>query len=502
MDLDKLEIALRPRSHWEAMDLGFALARRWFKPLCALWLMSMLPVLLVGYFLTDGDMMWLSLLVWWLKPLYEPPLMFWLSRAVFDERLPLKAVRNKWWGIVRPQLFANITWRRLSPNRSFYMPVALLEGLKGKERQQRIAVLGRRQQTGTWLTVVGFHFEIILEFCFLLTLYFIIPEELRWFHGSNFILSPGPIDEWLQLICWMAAMAIIAPFYVSGGFALYLHRRSELEGWDIEINFRRTVEKTAARRRGGAAALAASLLLLFTASSVPGEVMAGDNPGPEESREIIGQVLTDPLFGRMESQNYWKYIGDQREETETETPQGLVDFLKLLFEIIKGFLKGTAEFGEIILWGGGLLIVAFLLYHFSLNSEWMQSLGQGRSGGKRKLPTELFGLDVRADSVPDDIADEALKMLGTGDLRGALSLLYRGALIRLISEHQLDIPASATEGECLRLVQRHRDHGEADYFGKLTRMWLTTAYAHCTPESARIEQLCHDWQQVYGHAER
>jgi hypothetical protein len=31
----------------------------------------------------------------------------------------------------------------------------------------------------------------------------------------------------------------LEPFYVAGGFALYLNRRAELEAWDIEQEFRR-----------------------------------------------------------------------------------------------------------------------------------------------------------------------------------------------------------------------------------------------------------------------
>jgi hypothetical protein len=502
MDLDKLEIALRPRSHWEAIDLGFALARRWFMPLCALWLTTALPVSLLLLFIADGDLIWMSLLLWWFKPAYEPLLVFWLSRAVFGERPPLKSVRRQWWRITRPQLFANLTWRRLSSNRSFYMPVALLEGLKGKERHRRISILGRRQHAGTWLTIVGIHFETILEFCFLLGIYFLVPEELRWFEGDDFFFSPGPIDEWLQLICWLAAMGIIAPFYVAGGFALYLHRRSELEGWDIEINFRRTAEKLQSTRRGPIGALLAALFGLSLFMTDPHQAHANDSLGPKESKQRIEEVLSNPLFGRMEEETYWKYVGTKAAETDEEAPGWLLRLIEVLIEVFKGFMKGIASYGEIILWGAGLFTLAYLLYHFSRNSDWMQAIHRGNSKGKRQLPSELFGLDVRPDSLPDDIGAEALRQVKAGKLRAALSLLYRGSLIRLITEHQLDIPASATEGECLKLVRHHRSTNEADYFGQLTRAWLTTAYAHLLPDARRIEQLCHDWQKVYGHAER
>jgi hypothetical protein len=35
------------------------------------------------------------------------------------------------------------------------------------------------------------------------------------------------------------AIFLVEPFYVAGGFAMYLNRRAELEAWDIEQEFRR-----------------------------------------------------------------------------------------------------------------------------------------------------------------------------------------------------------------------------------------------------------------------
>jgi len=40
-------------------------------------------------------------------------------------------------------------------------------------------------------------------------------------------------------LAYTFAVAIIEPFYVAAGFAMYLNRRVELEAWDIEQEFRR-----------------------------------------------------------------------------------------------------------------------------------------------------------------------------------------------------------------------------------------------------------------------
>jgi hypothetical protein len=40
-------------------------------------------------------------------------------------------------------------------------------------------------------------------------------------------------------VAYGTAVLFLEPFYVASGFAMYLHRRTELEAWDIEQEFRR-----------------------------------------------------------------------------------------------------------------------------------------------------------------------------------------------------------------------------------------------------------------------
>jgi hypothetical protein len=44
VELDKLGAVLRPRSSWEAVDLGFAMGRTWMRPIYRAWLTTVLPV--------------------------------------------------------------------------------------------------------------------------------------------------------------------------------------------------------------------------------------------------------------------------------------------------------------------------------------------------------------------------------------------------------------------------------------------------------------------------
>ena len=107
-------------------------------------------------------------------------------------------------------------------------------------------------------------------------------------------------------------------------------------------------------------------------------------------------------------------------------------------------------------------------------------------------------MKISADTLPEDIPAETAAFIDTRDFRAALSLLYRGTLYRLVFEELIDIPKSATEGECIRLVEKNTDPETAVFFKSLTGVWLKLAYGHIRPERQTIESLCAQWQGLYG----
>ena len=173
MEVENLAITLRKRSNWEAIDLGFALARQWFFRLWSAWLIGALPIfaltMILMYVIEDETLRVMSfVLFWWGKPLYEQPLLFILSRQLFSEPVTFRDVLNNYFKIIKPQLAALLLWRRFSLSRSFNNPVAMLENLKGKERRTRLNVLHAQQSSAAqWLTIICVHLRIF-------TLYFLI----------------------------------------------------------------------------------------------------------------------------------------------------------------------------------------------------------------------------------------------------------------------------------------------------------------------------------------
>ncbi|RDH88359.1 MAG: hypothetical protein DIZ77_16785 [endosymbiont of Seepiophila jonesi] len=492
MDLSRITINLRSRTPWEGADLGFALARSEFLRLWLLWLASALPFYLLLVLLLASEPVLVALLAWWFKPLYEPPLLFWLSRRVFGERLGISEMRQHWWRIVRPQLFANLTWRRFSTARSFNMPVALLEGLKGGERRTRITVLGRGQHVTGWLTFFGINFEILLELSFLVLLVLLIPTELDWLQMDSLIMSESGVEVWLQHIGSLLAMSLIAPFYVAGGFCIYLTRRSELEGWDIELGFKRLAERVKGKRSFSSAA--AGLLLMAVGFVLPGESpIAAGLPDREAVQQSIQEVLKDDAFGKREMRDYWEYVGDTDESGE-DVPW----LLQWLIDFFEGYTQGMATVGEFLLWLAAGLIFAFLLYRVSQMRDWLNLDTLPILRRRQPLPVTLSGLDIRPESLPEDLVRQAEALLLAGEGRAALSLLYRGALSVLVFRFRLLINIGATEGECLLQVESSQDFSGAAFFQRLTAAWQGMAYGHSLPSTGELEALCRDWDRVFG----
>jgi hypothetical protein len=484
VDLAKIAIKLRLRSAWEGIDLGFMLAREWFLPLWLLWLASALPIVILLILLPLP--LWLAgLLQWWFKPLYEPPLLHWLGRRLFGERPTWRELRRAWPRAVLPQLLSNLTWRRFHPARSFVMPVNVLEQLRGKARSQRIQVLNRKSNAAVWLTIIGIHFEFVFELGVFFLVMMLIPEELLWTTWQDYLMQPDEISMWFQHVNALLAMSLIAPFYVAGGFALYLTRRSELEGWDIELGLRRMAARHSGKGAAWVGALALCALLAWGAPVAPLQAAEVDR---QRVQATMAEVLADEAFGRMEEISRWELKARPDEIETRDNP-----FIKWL----RGMSKGFAVFGELLLWLAAGALLAYLIYWFLNNRQWNPAkFGASRNG--RAVATQIAGLDLRPESLPDDPAAEAERLIGAGDYRSAISLLYRGALSALIHHHALEISDGATEGECRLTVARQLERNLAQCFADLTGVWLQLAYAHRLPERERALALCQAWRGCFG----
>ena len=156
MRLSEASVVIRPRTSWEAMDLGVLMAQEHRLLLMSSWAMVTLPIFILLTVLLWRYPSMAMFVFWWLKPAFDRLPLYILSKALFGETPSLKQAVRQWPRLLKGQLLASLTWRRLSLSRSFVMPVSQLEGLDGNARQIRLGVLLQRNAgAARWLTTIG-----------------------------------------------------------------------------------------------------------------------------------------------------------------------------------------------------------------------------------------------------------------------------------------------------------------------------------------------------------
>ncbi|WP_211825855.1 DUF4129 domain-containing protein [Kistimonas asteriae] len=514
MDLSQLSIRPRLRSRYEAMDLGFVLARQWWRSLFLAWLIPSGVVFLVASLLV-GERQWLALLlIWWFKPLWDCAPLYIASRQLFGESVSVGSAIRAMPGMLRADGFAWLTWRRFSPGRSFVMPVTALERLTGKRRRQRIGVLDQREGGGSaWLTIACAHIEAIFSMGAAFFLMLFLPDSI----GVEWYNTDGPL-WWLvvtNVLGWLA-MSVMAPFYTMAGFALYINRRIELEGWDIEIRFRAMAQRFSETKRAKGTVtlrswvvLAASFitaLCLVTLEPAWARSSANDASDPlhdigqVESREVIQSVLAGDAFHQQETQRGWRLKAFADEASEEPSNSWIVDFIQWLqaWSAHQGQMQqGMALLLEVLLWTLLAIVIAYLLYFYRKHlGRLLAGIASGAET-KRATPTLLAGMDVRPESLPDDVPASAQSLWQSGDHRAAMGLLYRASLSRLIHAFSVPLVAGHTEQECVDLVAAHPDITLHEYMRCLTSDWQRLAYGHQVIEPQQFEALCLQWREVF-----
>jgi len=236
MQLNKLIIEPRIRSASAAVDLGFVLGRLFWLRSVSLYMVLVIPVFVITHLIFEETSAVPFLIMWWLKPLFERSTLFMLSRELFSERMGFwNTLRNyKLW--LFPGLIKILITRRISLGRSFYAPIILLEQPKGKDYTKRRHVISLNYaSSANWLNIVLIHVESFLSFAAIILVTTLWPGLIdlsELFTDEN--LSGAIYFDLLAMLC----IVFVAPFYTTAGFVLYISRRIELEGWDIEICFR------------------------------------------------------------------------------------------------------------------------------------------------------------------------------------------------------------------------------------------------------------------------
>lgn len=225
--------------------------------------------------------------------------------------------------------------------------------------------------------------------------------------------------------------------------------------------------------------LGVSLLLaaaLAASAAAPAQEQAA--PTREQVQQAVEQLAKDPnLAGKRKQKTLrFKPSADKAPSRSTPALQWLADLF--------GWVADTARF---LVWALGAVALALLLVGLR---HWVRWRGGATSAPAAKLPSHVRDLDIRRESLPTDIGAAARTLWERGQARGALSLLYRGALSRLVHLHAVPIRASSTEEECVRLADRQLARTDSAFLARLVRAWELTVYGLRLPDGAEVLALC------------
>ncbi len=393
---------IRPRSNWEAIDLGISLVREHFGDISRIWALTVFPLcVLVLLASTPFSLFWGLCFVWWLKPLFERVVLFYLSRALFGEKPRVRAVLRAFPGMLAADavligvglvlvLSGYWVWNqgaagmevfrvihflvagaclfyRSMPNRALALPVRMLENLGGKSARVRLAVLARRGTAAVALMVLS----MILELGLLASLFYLVlmlvPTEtmVDWelffqtmFDDHAFFMLPVGLG-WFLALLYFVAMSLTAWFFTGGGFALYLNARTLIEGWDVELEF-----KKMGRRFSGGTPLLLALLCLFSASGT----------GILRGQESLDEILAGEDF-KIEKKETRRWVSDKKSSSSSSGGVG-------------AFVQA---FGQILFWALVTLAIVGLVCLIYRNRHVFTRSGPSGKTEKKERPKPCAG---------------------------------------------------------------------------------------------------------------
>jgi len=341
------------------------------------------------------------------------------------------------------------------------------------------------------------HFEIILSLLVYGIIIMFIPQELLvniFDRIKENIFDFTHLIDQISLITYAFAILILEPIYVAGTFSLYLNRRTELEAWDIELNFRQMasrLQKIQDSKQVLSAMLALPALLLVLGMISPTPAFA-EGKGIQTTEEylsptlrpindanaVASEILDGEEFSKHETKEVWR-LKFQDDDKKNDTDLDL------------GFFSAFATILKILLIAGLVALIAYLIIK---RDQWLGFFkGANSKKDTYQAPDILFGMDIRPESLPDNIPETARNLWQQGQLREAMSLLYRGALARLVNVEQVALHSGHTEGDVVNLAKSNLQDQQFVYLKSLTKHWQIVAYAHRDLSDEIVEHLLANW---------
>ena len=467
MRLDTVTAEIRPRSDWEAVDLGFAMVRRSFWRCITVWWLALgIPTAIAAVLLWDYPMILLALF-WWVKPAGSRMVLFELSRRLFGEEPSWRAFWREIPRAWKRRFFHRFVLARFSP----WLPVTLavedLEGLRGKAYKQRCSQVVRRGEgVVMWIYFLADVAAAWIGLGLVGLVIMFMPEgqDAPWQMAveswdPNFPAEIPLLITRTVVACVMAAISLTDIFVIGAGFGVYINNRTWIEGWDVELAFKRL-----AQRLGKATAVVLALFMIG---------LSADAAEPMSPAESIQQVKADKSF---EVHTVTDRVPKVK-PAGSSLPTDLIAILMQVFAIC-----------------AVALLVGFLGWMLWKYRHVFRMRGAGvKEDTVAPSARVVMGMAVSPDTLPTDVPAAAWMLWQQGRHQEALGLLYRGSISRVMELGRVEIHESDTEGDCMRRVEQVGAAVHPDYFRGITGMWIRLDYAGVSPADSEVQALCQQW---------
>lgn len=216
-------------------------------------------------------------------------------------------------------------------------------------------------------------------------------------------------------------------------------------------------------------------------------------PTPEEITRALETVKADPNLALVRTLKLlrWRNSGAPKRSGIPGWLAWLVDFLRWL-----------DQSARLLVWGVALVLVAALLVYLGRLIGWF--IGRRSAGvaddDRRVAPIRVHDLDIRPESLPDDIGGAARRLWDRSEHRAALALLYRGMLSRFVHVHQIPVRDSTTEADCLVLAVTHLEPTRSEYASRLVRIWQRAVYGREVIQDFDVYGLCDGFGRALDQA--
>lgn len=210
-------------------------------------------------------------------------------------------------------------------------------------------------------------------------------------------------------------------------------------------------------------------------------VAGAEAPTRQQVEQAANVVREHPDLGgrRKEKKLRLRDTSDKKPEKADSSWRWLADLAR--------WLSQTAR---VLMWLVGIAAVALLVVGAR---RWMKVRRGASHAHLAAAPSHVQSLDIRPESLPQAIGDAAARLWQQGDHRAALSLLYRGALSRLVHAHAVPIRAASTEGECVEMAVHRLDAQRSAFFARLVAAWQLAVYGARLPDAQHALDLCRDF---------